>query len=93
MIPGSLKARRKIILMPKFLENKLKKQYGSKSSTPYKIMNSIGAMRGSKITAKGRDMEHKHELGLGGHVEKPAKMKKKKKSSFAEALKGKQSNY
>jgi hypothetical protein len=46
--------------MPEFLEKKLKARYGAKSSTPYKIMNSIGAMRGNKETAKGRAMERKH---------------------------------
>lgn len=48
--------------MPKFLERKLKRQYGADSSIPYKIMNSIGAMRGSKITAKGKEMERKHQI-------------------------------
>ena len=47
--------------MPKFLENKLKKEYGEKSDIPYKVMNSIGAMRGNKETAKGRAMEVKHK--------------------------------
>ena len=47
--------------MPKFLEEALKKRYGKNSAVPYKIMNSIGAMRGSKETAKGAAMERKHE--------------------------------
>lgn len=46
--------------MPKFLENKLKAEYGANSAVPYKVMNSIGAMRGNKETAKGRAMEVKH---------------------------------
>lgn len=46
--------------MPKFLENKLKKQYGRDSSVPYKIMNAKGFMHGSKETAKGRKAEEKH---------------------------------
>lgn len=46
--------------MPKFLEDKLKSEYGQNSSTPYKVMNSIGAMRGNKETAKGREMQAKH---------------------------------
>ena len=46
--------------MPKFLEDKLKKEYGAKSDIPYKIMNARGFMRGSKITAKGRAAESKH---------------------------------
>ncbi len=46
--------------MPAFLEAKLKQEYGASSATPYKIMNSIGAMRGNKETAKGRAMQKKH---------------------------------
>jgi hypothetical protein len=46
--------------MPKFLENKLRKQYGAKSKVPYKVMNAIGAMKGNKETAKGRAMAAKH---------------------------------
>lgn len=54
--------------MPAFLEAKLKKRYGAKSAIPYKIMNSIGAMRGNKETAKGRSMQAKHDkkMTLGG---------------------------
>jgi hypothetical protein len=51
--------------MPKFLEDKLKKEYGANSSTPYKVMNSIGAMKGNKETEKGKDMEKKHEMDKG----------------------------
>jgi hypothetical protein len=47
--------------MPKFLEDKLKQEYGANSDIPYKIMNSMGAMHGSKITAKGEAMERKHD--------------------------------
>lgn len=47
--------------MPKFLETKLKKQYGENSAVPYKVMNKIGATRGNQETAKGRAMEKKHE--------------------------------
>ena len=47
--------------MPAFLEKKLKQQYGADSSVPYKIMNSIGAMRGNQETAKGAAMEAKHD--------------------------------
>jgi hypothetical protein len=59
--------------MPKFLERKLKKQYGEKSKIPYAVMNKLGYMRGSKETAKGRAAEKKHKIhstskirGLGG---------------------------
>jgi hypothetical protein len=43
--------------MPKALEAKLKKEYGAKSDVPYKIMNKLGYMRGSKTTAKGKALE------------------------------------
>ncbi len=46
--------------MPKFLEKKLKKEYGANSSIPYKVMNKMGVMKGSKITAKGKAMEANH---------------------------------
>lgn len=46
--------------MPKFLEDKLKAEYGANSKIPYMVMNKIGAMRGNKETAKGRAMEAKH---------------------------------
>jgi hypothetical protein len=47
--------------MPAFLEDKLKREYGSDSATPYKIMNKLGALRGNKETAKGRAMQAKHD--------------------------------
>lgn len=53
--------------MPKFLENKLKKEYGANSSIPYKIMNKMGAMKGSKETAKGRAMEKEHDKKMAMH--------------------------
>lgn len=48
--------------MPAFLEKKLRKQYGDNPSAIYGTMNKLGAMRGSKITAKGRAMERGHAL-------------------------------
>lgn len=82
--------------MPKFLEKKLKKQYGKDSSIPYKIMNARGLMRGSKTTEKGRKAEEKHELhssarisGLGGEVRRPATRSRRQGKSFAENLTGK----
>jgi hypothetical protein len=51
--------------MPQFLEDKLKKRYGKDSKVPFKIMNSIGAMRGNKETAKGRAMDKKHAAKMG----------------------------
>jgi hypothetical protein len=61
--------------MPKFLENKLKAEYGANSSIPYKVMNSIGAMRGNKETPKGRAMQQKHVAKLNpGSAAKIRKM-------------------
>lgn len=47
--------------MPKFLEQKLKKEYGNNKHAIYGTMNKIGAMKGNKETAKGKEMEKKHE--------------------------------
>lgn len=52
--------------MPKFLEKKLKAEYGADSSIPFAIMNKIGAMHGNKETAKGKEMEKKHEAHHSG---------------------------
>lgn len=46
--------------MPKFLEDKLRAEYGNNPHAIYGTMNKIGAMRGNKETAKGRAMERKH---------------------------------
>lgn len=48
--------------MPKFLEEKLKREYGQDSSVPYKVMNAMGVMRGNKETAKGRALDKKHKM-------------------------------
>ena len=49
--------------MPKFLEEKLRANV-PKGVDPdryvYGAMNNMGAMRGNKITPKGRRMERKH---------------------------------
>lgn len=45
--------------MPKQLEAKLKKEYGKDSNIPYKIMNKLGYMKGSKTTVKGKALESK----------------------------------
>lgn len=52
--------------MPQFLEAKLKAEYGDNPHAIYGTMNKIGAMRGNKETAKGREMEKKHERKLQG---------------------------
>jgi hypothetical protein len=48
--------------MPKFLEDKLKKEYGPNSKTPYKVMNKLGVMKGNKETTKGHQWDIKHEV-------------------------------
>lgn len=50
--------------MPEFLEKKLKAEYGQNSKIPYKVMNKLGYMRGSKETAKGRRAQAKHDRKL-----------------------------
>lgn len=47
--------------MPEFLEKKLRQEYGNNARAIYGTMNDIGAMHGNKETAKGREMERKHE--------------------------------
>jgi hypothetical protein len=47
--------------VPKFLEDKLMKEYKGDKATVFKVMNSIGAVHGNVETAKGRAMEAKHE--------------------------------
>ena len=50
--------------MPVFLEEKLKKEYPGKPRAVYGTLNKIGAMRGSKVTRKGLQMEKKHQQDL-----------------------------
>lgn len=64
--------------MPKFLEKKLQEKYGKDSSVPYKIMNKLGFMRGSKETPKGKAAEVKHEKGIHGEKEKDKEVKEVK---------------
>ena len=56
--------------MPAFLERKLKAEYGKNSSIPYKVMNKIGAMKGNKETAKGAEMERKHNRDMTKRAKK-----------------------
>lgn len=53
--------------MPRFLENKLKKQYPNNPSAVYGTMNKLGFMKGSKETAKGKiaDKMHKEMVRRG----------------------------
>jgi hypothetical protein len=59
--------------MPKFLENRLRAEAARKGFSGkradryvYGAMNNMGAMRGSKETAKGAAMEKKHQREHGG---------------------------
>ena len=56
--------------MPKFLQAKLKSEYPNNPSAVYGTLNNIGAMRGNKVTAKGRAMDKKHAMKIA----KPKKM-------------------
>ena len=54
--------------MPKFLEDRLKREAAAKGLKGRKAdayvwgtMNNLGAVHGNKITAKGRRMEQAHE--------------------------------
>lgn len=47
--------------MPKFLIDKLKKEYPNNPGAVWGTLNKIGAVHGNKETAKGRQMEAKHE--------------------------------
>lgn len=47
--------------MPKFLEEKLKKEYPNNPGAVYGTMNKLGYMHGNKETAKGRAAERKHD--------------------------------
>ena len=50
--------------MPKFLEKKLKAHYGESSEVPYKIMNALNYMHGSKETHAGKAAQKKHEKDM-----------------------------
>jgi len=49
------------LIVPKFLEEKLKREYPNHPAAVYGTMNKLGLMRGNKITAKGRAMQRKHD--------------------------------
>ncbi len=51
--------------MPKFLEDKLKREYPGNDRAVYGTLNAIGAMHGNKETAKGKAMERKHAEKAG----------------------------
>ena len=54
--------------MPKFLEKELLSKYGGNKATAFKIMNSLGVVKGNKETAKGKSWDKKHaaKIAKGG---------------------------
>ena len=71
--------------MPRFLEDKLKAEYPNNPGAVYGAMNKIGAMRGNKETAKGAEMEAKHERDM--KAKKPRKKRDSTKSAVKAASK------
>lgn len=61
--------------MPAFLEAKLRKNV-PKGVDPdryvYGAMNNMGAMKGNKITKKGRRMQAKHDRKMSGKLSEMA---------------------
>ena len=74
--------------MPKFLEDKLKKEYGDNKHAIYGTMNKIGAMRGNKETAKGKEMEHKHDIKVSHYQKAAPEYIHEKKHDTAKKMKG-----
>ena len=64
--------------MPAFLEQKLKAEYGNNKRAIYGTMNAIGAMKGNKETAKGRQMQRMHDK----KVSVQGMIKQMKRSSY-----------
>lgn len=54
--------------MPQFLEAKLRKEYGNNPRAIYGTMNKVGAMRGNKVTKKGKRMQAKHDRKMSGKL-------------------------
>ena len=50
--------------MPKFLEEKLEREYPGNKKAVFGTMNKIGAMHGNKETALGKKMEKKHDAKM-----------------------------
>lgn len=59
--------------MPKFLEDKLKREYPGNPGAVYGTMNRLGYMHGNKETPKGADAQRKHTLqSLAGKKKRTA---------------------
>lgn len=61
--------------MPKFLEAKLRKEYGNNPKAIYGTMNKLGYMRGNKETAKGAAAQKKHDQQKGIPLKSMLKVK------------------
>jgi hypothetical protein len=47
--------------MPKFLIDKLKREYPNNPGAVYGTLNTLGAMHGNQETPKGEAMQEKHD--------------------------------
>jgi hypothetical protein len=70
-------------MSPRFLEQRLRKEYPNNPSAVYGTLNAIGAMAGNKETSKGRAMQAQHnrdvkagtaKMAQGGKVQAPRKV-------------------
>ena len=50
--------------MPRFLEDRLKREYPNNPKAVWGTMNKMKVVKGNKITKKGQQMEKKHEEKL-----------------------------
>jgi hypothetical protein len=78
--------------MPKFLEQKLKREYAAKGKkgkaldhAVFGTMNAIGAMHGNQITAQGERMQEKHDRDVETHVPPERKTRKQARHTFTES--------
>lgn len=72
--------------MPKFLEQKLKREYPGNPRAVYGTMNNIGAMHGNKETPKGAAMQAKHEQKLHPKMAQRASMVKEAHAHLSAAV-------
>ena len=71
--------------MPKFLEEKLKKEYPDNPGAVYGTMNKLGLMKGNKETKKGKSEEKKHEMAK--KMPKKLTIKEQQKKHFDDLAK------
>lgn len=63
--------------MPKFLEDKLRAEYGNNPAAIYGTMNKMGAMHGNKVAPKGMAMQKKHDQDMRKRKHMIAQMEQK----------------